>query len=237
MRLILPKPKKFYSPALITQGGGQSAATVFATIAGNNNVRTNATSTGGLTQLDEAVTLPSIPAGAVLVASLHTDSGTISGITLDPAGANVVMTVESGASTRPVICDTLLSGGLTAGAHTFRCFHSNWQFRWIALFVWYITGQTVNSPEAVGVNASGGVVGFGVTAARVMVASAMWGSSNAGTWALSPPGVTPVSSNNNINSIGGMQAAWAQNQTNTNNWTVASGAGNPTGGTLCATYR
>lgn len=231
MRLIQPKTKKFWSPALITQPGGKFTASLTATYI--NQFDTSNVTSGTVTTFDFSLTLPNIPAGSLLVAALHTDSFTLTGITFDPAGQNISMT-SRGAATRPILCDCVLSSGVSAGTYVFRATISGgtWQFRRGGLVAWYLQGQTVNSPENIQAQSGSAVTAFSVTAGRVMLSSAKWSGTQTMTWSLST--VVPSSSHGSGTTLGA--AEWQSNITTTASYTVSSTAGSPQDGQVAATY-
>jgi hypothetical protein len=231
MQLFGVKGKKFWSPALITQPGGRLIASITATYA---DAFTTSSVTGGApTSFDFTLTLPTIPAGALLVVSFHQSAAALSSMTFDPAGQNLGMTLETVGA--PHILDVLLPSGASAGSYVFRAVKSSgsWQFVRAGITAWYIVGQTQNTPEFVKSAPGAAVTSWSISGGRVMVASALFTANQTMNWSLS---TVPPSINHGTGTTHG-KAEWASNLTTTATWTVAAVAGSPTDGTVAATYK
>lgn len=233
MRLIGPKPKKFWSPSLITQlGGSIPVPTLTATFA-----QTNLSAGGGPggTTWTTSFTFPTVATGDVIVAAMF-DQGNvvISGITIDPGGLALALTLESGAAgASPCLWDGLVSSGFSGAKNvTVTVANNALQFHFIALTVWVLHGQTVNTPQIVG-RSTGNIASLSVTGGQVMVAAC--GSTGTQTWDYATTTPQIPSTTHGSGTISGV-AEWANTQTATyavtGKFTI-----NPQMGMVAATYK
>lgn len=232
MQLISPKAKKFWTPAILTQGGGKFIASLTANYI--SQFDTSNVTGASVNTFDFSLTLPTIPAGSLLVVALLADAFTLTGITFDPAGQNIALT-NRGGFTRPILQDGVLSSGASAGSYVFRCTISGgtWQFRRAGITAWYLVGQTVNSPENIAAQASTNTSNVAVIGGRVLLSAGKYSANNTTTWSLSTPNV-PSSSHGSGTSLA--VAEWQSNITQTANYNPFPTAGGTGDGQITATY-
>jgi hypothetical protein len=133
------KGKKFWGVAGMNLGG-RFIASIVATYA--TDFYTNSVTSGTPTSFNFSLTLPNIPAGALLAISMHCSNSHLATATFDPTGQNIAMTQEVAGA--PTLFDAVLPSGLTTGTYTLTVTVSsgNFQFARAGIVAWYIIGQT-----------------------------------------------------------------------------------------------